>query len=926
MTAQRVFVLCGLLSLAVVTSAAAAPLITAEFSIDTAPVSGPAANEQSRPVVAFGAGQYLLAWVDDRQEKGFDIFGVRIKPDGTVLDPTNLKLATLPHPVSDLTLASDGTGFMLVFNHQFSGAQQDDQINAMRINASGQPLDTSPIVLFAEAHDQRNPAVTSDGTQWLVAWQTSIGQAARVSKSGQVLDSVPLAVPAFGFAVYPLGAAFNGTDFVLGYENTLVRISPAGLVREPMGISHSGYTESLACDTSTGTCAAFNANGGGVWGVRFSKAGSVLDAMPQKIATPGTAQLRHGDAAAGFADGRFTVTYREYSNSAFGEKVRAVLVTPALQAIGNPFDVVSTSKEFFSPQVATGTGAGALAVWDSYTDVYAARLNTSTGTLSDAQPLLASLGRSAQSMPATASDGTQALVVWQDLREGTYTDIYAARVTPAGTVLDVAPVAVASTVDGDDDPAVTFGANQFLVAWYNDESGLQAQRLSRTATKTGNPIQIDPAFTTSGGHPALAFDGTQFQLVYEGGTHLDICLKRINSTGVVLDTTPIVLHHSAHYLLSPSIACDGTNCLVAWLDDNLQSFGAAGAMAVRVDKMGQMLDAQPFLLGLYEEPTLAFDGTNYVAVSAGYGDEINAVRISKAGVVLDVPAKKVSDDGSSPTLTWDGTRYFVGFQRFYTPYTQDLFGQWLSPALGLLTPQPVQLSSTTAVVRNPSAVALPQGRALIAYSTYDATPQFNAPRLRARVVAPDGAAMPCTAASQCASGFCVDGVCCDSTCGAGNANDCQACSVSAGALLDGVCSALSSSVVCRASTGTCDVAEHCDGLAKDCPADLFSPEASACDGPADCPTALCEQGACQPTTLICQRPDAGELLPDAGMTEPFDAGAHDSADAGPDSTSVPNARIEEHAEAGCGCAHSGAPTLLLFWGSALAWAVARRRR
>jgi hypothetical protein len=46
---------------------------------------------------------------------------------------------------------------------------------------------------------------------------------------------------------------------------------------------------------------------------------------------------------------------------------------------------------------------------------------------------------------------------------------------------------------------------------------------------------------------------------------------------------------------------------------------------------------------------------------------------------------------------------------------------------------------------------------------------------------------PCAAGAACASGFCVDGVCCDAACGGGAADDCQACSVAAGASADGVC-------------------------------------------------------------------------------------------------------------------------------------------
>ncbi len=86
-------------------------------------------------------------------------------------------------------------------------------------------------------------------------------------------------------------------------------------------------------------------------------------------------------------------------------------------------------------------------------------------------------------------------------------------------------------------------------------------------------------------------------------------------------------------------------------------------------------------------------------------------------------------------------------------------------------------------------------------------------------VTPLGNGLSCTTNQQCVSGFCVDGVCCNNAC-AGGTGDCQACSTTAGAPTDGTCAPVSSSHTCRASTGTCDVAESCDGSSTTCPADL----------------------------------------------------------------------------------------------------------
>jgi len=130
----------------------------------------------------------------------------------------------------------------------------------------------------------------------------------------------------------------------------------------------------------------------------------------------------------------------------------------------------------------------------------------------------------------------------------------------------------------------------------------------------------------------------------------------------------------------------------------------------------------------------------------------------------------------------------------------------------------------------------------------------------------------CSSAAECASGYCVDGVCCDVACGGGSADDCQACSVAAGASTSGKCSILVSGTTCRPSAGSCDFDEKCNGNSALCPPDVMLPAglvcraaAGECDiaescsgGNAACPvdafvadgtacvTGTCTAGACLP--------------------------------------------------------------------------------
>lgn len=117
----------------------------------------------------------------------------------------------------------------------------------------------------------------------------------------------------------------------------------------------------------------------------------------------------------------------------------------------------------------------------------------------------------------------------------------------------------------------------------------------------------------------------------------------------------------------------------------------------------------------------------------------------------------------------------------------------------------------------------------------------------------------CHAGAECGTGNCVDDVCCDATC----AGTCESCVASdtgvadgecapvlaetdpaeecAGACATGFCSGSSAAcaaspgeTVCRASAGTCDVEEVCNGLSLECPEDVLVPAASETCAPYQC--------------------------------------------------------------------------------------------
>lgn len=81
----------------------------------------------------------------------------------------------------------------------------------------------------------------------------------------------------------------------------------------------------------------------------------------------------------------------------------------------------------------------------------------------------------AQLSPSVASDGgTTFVVAWQQGRryyESEEADIFAARVTSAGTPIDVTPISVSTVQGSQERPRVAFAGGVFLIVWHDDRDG-----------------------------------------------------------------------------------------------------------------------------------------------------------------------------------------------------------------------------------------------------------------------------------------------------------------------------------------------------------------------------------------------------------------------------------------------------------------------
>jgi hypothetical protein len=156
------------------------------------------------------------------------------------------------------------------------------------------------------------------------------------------------------------------------------------------------------------------------------------------------------------------------------------------------------------------------------------------------------------------------LVVWSDEKiTGSSYYVCAARVTPEGAVLDTGVCISSGTGVYEYYPKVAFDGARWLVVW--PKSGtIQGRFVNTYGDPEGSVITIA---TGGAGGAAIAFDGTNYLVVYQAGTwpSYNIYGQRVSPTGGLIGSQILIAVDVGDTLRWPDIVCDGTNCLVVWM-------------------------------------------------------------------------------------------------------------------------------------------------------------------------------------------------------------------------------------------------------------------------------------------------------------------------------------------------------------------------
>ena len=189
--------------------------------------------------------------------------------------------------------------------------------------------------------------------------------------------------------------------------------------------------------------------------------------------------------------------------------------------------------------------------WGGDADIHGVRLKAD-GTVVDAKPIIIAKAKDFQKRPRVAWSGSEWLVVWQDWRSGKSYDIYAARVSGDGKVLDPEGVAVCTEKGDQVFPAVASdGAGGSLVVWADYRAGnYDIWGTALNDGKAGAPAALIAAAGDQMGS-SVAWTGKQYLVACANGERsvneripgqegaiMSLMTLRVGADGKPLDSKP----------------------------------------------------------------------------------------------------------------------------------------------------------------------------------------------------------------------------------------------------------------------------------------------------------------------------------------------------------------------------------------------------
>ncbi len=569
------------------------------------------------PRATFGDGYYFIVWIG----RGDTLWARRINPDGILIDSVPIHIYSAPpNHIEDYQITSDGNNYFLAIQEL-----EFDRLLGLKINPEGIVIDT--IIIFQDTTmpldiEHYEFGLTFGNDYYFVSFihETSSCaklSGARITTDGFVIDSFPILIDSVIFA---------------GELKNLMVSAGDGIY---LVIFESYYEEETEED---------------LYFKRVSANGQVLDSTLVPIT-------------------------QQY----FGQK------EPSVTFGGNNFIAVWEDWIVEDPDI-------------RYTRI------TPDGGVLDPDGLILSTAATTKNYPSCAYDGSNYLVVWEDNRNShtgssipqKMTDIYGVLVRPEGGAFDSA-FAISEHDSIQTRPKVCFGGDNYFIVWTdlrnysrlgNPDDIYGARVTNEGCVLDPSAIPIFTRYNVNEFGSDVAFDGINYLIVCQIAWfgRYDIYGTRISQVGIVLDTNGFLIHQSSECRF-PAVAFNGSKYLVAWKEENWlapqsyingifvypdaslsdtfrisfdprfaaptsdppviasngndffvawarQTAPRGQCFGTRVTNEGNVLDTVGIPLGGTFPTSLAFDGIDYVLLR-GRGYKLNISFITQGGLPLD---------------------------------------------------------------------------------------------------------------------------------------------------------------------------------------------------------------------------------------------------------------------------------------------------
>jgi hypothetical protein len=618
-----------------------------------------AADYQDAPAVAFDGTNYLVVW-QDRRSGNYDIYGARVTPGGDVLDTAGIPIATDADSEEYPAVAFDGTNYLVVW--------QDDQgtgdIYGARVATDGSVLDPTGMPVCTAGYRQYQPAVAFDGANYFVVWRDERGSdddiyGARLTPGGVLLDPIALAICTEERDQTTPAITFDDSVYVVAWLERIITI----------------YYD--------------------VYATRVDLDGTVLDPPGIFLASVIKEQTRPGVAYDGT---NFVVVWDDDTDPNYDVYAGRIAPDGSLLDQEGTCVSVSASTQFF-PAVTFGY-SDYFVVWQDQRDdpvegwnICGALVDPTYGPLDSAVAIVADGLEYSLFHPAVDFDGINYVVVWEDSRYDIGGDAFGARVGMNGTVLDPGGFPIRATAENQQNPRVAGGHEISLVVWSEadpDEPSAGEEIWGARLSSDGTVLDPDGILIGSAVgnqiNPAVANGGDSFLVAWQDhrSGEYDIYATVVDIAGAVLDTSGAPVCDAAGNQLQPEAAFDGTNYLVVWEDLRGSAPDIYGA---RVTGQGSLVEPSAIQISTawssQVEPAVAFDGTAYLVAWAdrrtGTNYDIYGARVSTGGVVSDPAGMAIeasSADEYSPGLAAGGPGSFLAAYYRYTPPAYDAHRIW----------------------------------------------------------------------------------------------------------------------------------------------------------------------------------------------------------------------------------------------------------